>query len=319
MISRGFTPSLASASQFTVLLAQIHYLAADVQTVHLYDCLFLIFFYYSATQVSLILLPIHLVRYIFIINLNKSKDIFYSKIQITKDGEKKKVEVARWPFRFVKILTNQWLNLIIVILWYIFSVSVQLITFFASNLSCSVASFPLGTLQTVVVIFFIICWTLGLIYDFVYNILDLFITLKQKHAKGKTVQGATQTEKPNLCKESIIFFWELFTKKDPFYYRFELYFIGPVIIVFYIVVALSILILKLDTNRYASIATSSILFHLLLFYQVLFPLVLTIIEIIRQCFNPKKSINEEIDICLFDVKGHQMVISILFILVCRFC
>lgn len=227
-------------------------------------------------------------------------------MQITKDGEKKKVEVARWPFRFVKVLTNQWLNLLIVILWYIFSVSVQLIAFFASDLRCSVTAYPIATLQTIVIVFFIVFWTLGLVYDIANSFSELYYALKAEKAKNTEEKGEV-----NLCKTFVVFFWEQFSKRDPFYYRFELYFIGPVIIIFYLCISFAVLIAKVDSDRPVSIALSSTLFHFLLFYQVLFPLILTIIEIIRQCFNPKTKINEEIDVVLFDQKGHEIVIYII--------
>lgn len=297
--SRGFTPPLAAFSQFVVLLAQIHYLTAPVETAHKYDCLINIFLYYASTQISLILLPIHLVRYIFIINLNQSKNIFVTQIRTTKEGERKTVEVARWPFRIVKLLTNPWLNFTLVVLWFIFTCCLQLIIFFALNMECSLVSSPIGILQTIWVIIFIICWIVSLIWDFIAGIRDFFVLFKETKAKEPGLNGAVFFFK---------FIWEQFSKRDPFYYRFEIYFIGPAIIAFFIIISLLTLIFKIDAQRDASIGTSSTLFHMLLFYQVLFPLIITIYNIIVQCFYPsKKVINEEIDKILFDKKGHDIV------------
>jgi hypothetical protein len=191
------------------------------------------------------LLPIHLMRYIFIINLNKSKEIFYTQMKVTKDGEKR-VETARLPFRLVKVLTNQWLNAAIVVGWYIVSVCVQLVVFFASNMSCNAAAYPLATMQTLVVVFFIVCWTFGLIYDFVAAIVEVCGLCKKERALS--LQDS-QAKKPNTAKLCFKFFWEQFTKNDPFYYRLELYFVGPVIIVAYIIISVSILVFKVDALR----------------------------------------------------------------------
>lgn len=304
MKSRGFTPALAAFSQFTVLIAQMPYLAMPVQGLSQYDCLFQIYFYYAATQISLILIPVHLIRYIFIINLNNAKSIFYTEIRTTREGERKKVDVARWQFRLIKVLTNPWLNFSIVVLWYVFSASVQTIVYLATGFSCGASAYILAILQTVVIIIFIVSWLFGLVYDFIASLVDAGRSIKKSKDKDPESNGFLVFLK---------FLWNQFAKKDPFYYRFELYFIGPIIITFYLCIALATLIAQIDAQRVVSIAVSSTLFHLLLFYQILFPLGLTLIEMIRQFIatitGGKKQINEEIDEVLLQEEGHSIFVE----------
>eukprot|EP01080_Neovahlkampfia_damariscottae_P004238 gene4238-7575_t len=285
LYSRGLTPIIGSISQIFLLLSQIHFFALNVEGISNNFCLFDMFFYYPGVQMSLILIPIHLIRYIAIINLARSKKTLY----ITKNNGKK--EVGTFLIKMLKIIQNPFINLFIVLLYLFFYLSIEVIIYFVPNAIgkggyCVEAAFYNSLFSTIFVCIWIGLWVIGLCLDtFLYYF--NFIKFKSK--------GCNCTFKLRDCNP-----YSFFVKKDPFTYRIELYILGPILVcafLFYILFAL----LGFDQQyRLIFIIFSSLFNHLVFIYQVLFVLILTIIQIIRQLICRSQQPKEEIDRILFD-------------------
>lgn len=155
-------------------------------------------------------------------------------------------------FKFVNLLTHPLVNIFILIAWFLFSVTIQIIIFLAFNMQCSRSYVVHNILNLSFIILICLIWVLLFLYQIIINIKDLIVNGKK--------------EKENCCKNMFYYF-----KRDPLFYKFETYFLIPVVIIIFIV---AVNIGSLDVFN-INIIMNGVLYHSMLFLQVLFPLLMT--------------------------------------------
>eukprot|EP01080_Neovahlkampfia_damariscottae_P011020 gene11020-3726_t len=277
LYSRGFTPVLGCIAQIFSLLGELYIFTLTVEENIKYTCLFNMFFYYSGNQLALILMPIHMFRHLAVVALSKTKGQFYITKRKVVEGRITYIDVAKWPIVLLKIIQNPVLNAIISISYFIILVLIQSIIYIIalytgpSNNGCFDSYIPVQIVQSSMVIILIFIWVAALIIDFIMTIPE---TVSCKEGKFK-------------CNPLSIF--GLFLKRDPLAYRFEMYILGPIVVLLFVV--FSILILSIDIEKYRGLYVTiySIFAHTLFFYQILRKI----------CGKKLKSI-EEIDLILMD-------------------
>lgn len=213
-----------------------------------------------------------------IINLNVKKNIYVSQ-KIIKEGVEVKLEKANLPFRILKYLSNPFLNLIIIFSYFLTYNLSQLIIVISLNFNCSLIEATVSYLYITLTVIIIISILIITIYDIFVN-RRLIFSIK--------------------C-------YELFLKKDPLYFRMELYFIG----FFMIICFLTIIIFDrvFPFNRIYYMLTQLLLLFLLFFYQTLFILLITIFQTIRSYIYGSNLKTDEIVELLNDEIGHQIFLS----------
>jgi hypothetical protein len=212
---------LGTMAQFFSLFEQIYIFTLDVENLSTYHCLFTVFFYFSGLHISLILIPIHLFRYIAVSAFSKRKMNFYEE-----SSTKGKVK-SKFPVLFLKCLQNPIFNALVVVTYWFFIVGiltlVYVITIAAVSIKdgCYISINIMNYINYTLVVIFIVIY-------FILLIADVILTIPQ-----------IISCKP--CKYDILGVFRLFWSKDPFSFRFEFYIIGTLLII--TITILNILIL----------------------------------------------------------------------------
>jgi hypothetical protein len=186
------------------------------------------------------------------------------------DGVANLKEKRKLPIRILKILQNPFINLGVALVYLFLYLCVQMIIFIIANYAgpskngCIDGTLAHSIVQSVSVIFLIILWFIGVFFDIFQNLPDIFCSKTKKFT----------------CNCLHIF--KLFTTKDPFLFRIETYFLTFLMIVFFIVVSLVVFFAPIEQDRAAYVVLYSLISHALLFYQVLFVLICSIVDFIRK-------------------------------------
>jgi hypothetical protein len=234
---------------------------------------------------SLVLVPMHLLRYVSILSLSRSKANLYVEKKVK--GESK--ETSTKLIKFLKILQNPFINLGIILVYLFIFVSLETIIYFVSKAIgvsgyCFEAVVNLAVLNSVAVFIWIFLWCIGSLLDFFLHFLNAF----------SKVNGKIKFDVKCLNP------WLFFVKQDPFFYRFELYIIAPLLIIFFFIYIILVLLQFDQLYKVAFITIYTIFTYFLYFYLVIYVLLLTILQILRQLICRSNNPTEEIDKILFD-------------------
>lgn len=211
-----------------------------------------------------------------IINLNYKKGIYISTKGQNEDETK--MDKLEFPFLILKLLSHPLLNLIVSSLYFIIFVSLEVIIYFSLGNQCNDRSdTAIAILYSTFTLILIALTLILIIYDVISNI--------------KTVISV------GIC--------QFFFKKDPLFFRIEVYFIGSLLFLYFIIVTIIAFTLS---NRIYIIISYSLGIHLLFIYQVLFILSITVIKSIRGLFI-KEIKPDVIDEILNDEEGHKLFSS----------
>jgi hypothetical protein len=220
--SRGFTPILGTVAQFFSLFEQIYVFTLDVEEISKYYCLFSVYFYFSGLHISLILIPIHLFRYIAVSIFSKSKISFYQE-----STTKAKVK-SKFPVLLLKCLQNPIFNALVVVFYWMFIVIIFTLVYVITVATvsvkdgCFVSIGIMNNINYALVILFIIIYFILLIADVIFTIPQIISC------------------KP--CKCDILGIFRLFWTRDPFSFRFEFYIIGTLLIVAFTILNIFIVV-----------------------------------------------------------------------------
>jgi hypothetical protein len=242
---------------------------------------------------SLVLIPMHLLRYVCILTLSRSKANLYVTVKVK--GETK--ETSNKFIKFLKILQHPLINLGILVVYILIFLVLEVIIYLVFGAIgiggfCFESVVYLGIFNSVAVFIWIFLWSLGSLLDFILHITNSF----------SRVNGKIKFDFKCLNP------WLFFVKQDPFFYRFELYIIAPLLIVFFFIYILFALLQFDQLYKLVFIIIYTIFTHCLYFYLVIYVLLVTIIQLLRQCICRSNHPTEEIDKILFDTEngGFQM-------------
>ena len=250
-------------------------------------------------------------RHLAVVALSKSKKTYYATKRTVVNNRIVYKDIPKWPILLLKAFQNPFLNLLIVFIYFLFVSGVFTVVFIIAQYTgpskngCYDANLALSIIQTTLVVILIGFWFLALIIDFFMTIPEV-ISCKDKKCK---------------C-DCMNIFW-LFIKKDPLSYRFEMYILGPLMVLFFLITSILIFAINLEESRGTFITIYSLVSHALFFYQVLFIVFATITSFFRRKLSIKKlRADEEIDAILNDKEprgGYQLVnIEILSFLTINF-
>ena len=158
--SRGILPLIACFSQVLSLLSEIGIIGVSFEVSMNYYCYFLIFLFNIGNDMSLVLIPIHLFRYLYLVNFNNQKQVFTEKDEGT-------YEIIY--FKIFKLLINPLFNVLVILIFIILLVVIQLIILGANNFQCGKSYTAVNITQNVFVLILCTIWFIMLFYDIVYK------------------------------------------------------------------------------------------------------------------------------------------------------
>lgn len=271
LYSRGVTPYIACIFQFIVLFADFASFFMKLIDFRYY-CLVTDLIQKPLLFCLVFLSGLHFFRYVVLLNLGKKKNI------IVAENNENPGKV-RSLFRCLKICGKWYINLIIILVVAISYSILGVIIFFINGMDCARLVLSFG--------FYVTFLILVLIFMIITVIIDLFSNLD----KCKTCQ--------------LLLFW----KEDIFLYRFEIYFFAVFLgfIIFLIAIILPF-IFRAVSHQYSGMAnavTVTLTYIILLSGQVIYPLIITILQLIREFINPPPS-DDMLTAILNDKLGHEI-------------
>lgn len=190
--SRAFTPYLALLAQFILVLNRIYLifdLIWDLETSNKYCCHFVTFISSPVVVLSITLLPLNAYRYIFIVNINKQKEV----IKVNKKGQ---IEEIKFYIRIFKLMVKPWFSFVVLGVTLMIWMIIALIITTAYNFECPRYTDIINEYMYIASISTIVVMGVAvLLYDICMNI-----------------------KKVIRCKLRYLFFQE-----DAFYFRLETY------------------------------------------------------------------------------------------------
>lgn len=274
LYSRGATPFIACIFQFIALFVDFPLFFLKLSDMRYY-CLITDLIQKPLVLCLVFLSLLHFFRYIILLNLGKKKNAIVSQ-KNDKPGN------VRGIFRVLKVLGKWYINLIVIICVALSYSVFNLILFLINGLDCTISDIPFGfytSFLIIILLFFIV----AMIFDLASNI--------------------------DICKSCQL---KLFWKEDIFLYRFEIYFFGIFLGFTAMVLTTIVQPLLIEFAMKDAIMASSTLititYIILFFGQVLYPLILTIIQWIRELIKPPPD-DDMLEAILLDPLGHDMFLN----------
>jgi hypothetical protein len=293
LYSKGFTPCLGLISQIMQAVPAAVFTIGTFETIsHTLEFL-MGTFYFGFLLLSFVIVPLHLFRFVLVLNINKMKGLY--RVQILTDrktGQKQQIETVRWQFRALNIISRWWASAIVFILipslWFLFCIIVYGIYSFQTS---DGILYVLSTAYLIVSITIIILICLVAVFDFIMNIKSIFTCNKPiKELKGS-----------EMCRK--IMMYDYFIEEDPFMFRLEFVFSLLPLFGFYIVFAPLNSYVLLDYVFQA--IGNSILQQFLIWYCTIWPLIVTTYWWIRSLISAKQE-KEELNSILRDEFGREI-------------
>lgn len=217
-----------------------------------YYCVIRFFIQYPLMNIIVFLYLLHFFRYVSLISISQQQSLLI-KNNFDKSGK------ATGFFLVLKFMGKWYTHIIVIIFFTIFINILYLVMFIIFEFKCNNYQ---EYLYTAIMVMIAILAILIFIYDIVLN-------------------------REKIIKCNLISFW----KDDILYFRIEIFIFGFLISFVYFIIY-SIVSFIIDIDFIAIGVLDGISFHLLFFTQVLFPLIITIINTIRGYFVEKNEISD---------------------------
>jgi hypothetical protein len=258
MNTRGISPTLTLFFLFTQLILETRNYA-EISDFQGSLCVYYTFAIYPLQQIVFIMILLYFLRYFAIINLNQNKKNLYTQFA-QGNTEVTRLQTA-WNV-FLKMFTSSWLTFGLVVVAYLISVLLfVLVNIIEKQFICTFTTLiALKYLNNVELIIIYALITITLLSDLIPN-----------------------------WKLILTFRWiQYIFYNDPYFFRAQIIMFLPFMIYSLVIEFVSLAI----TSTYAQIVKNfgptiilnTIQVSILLVIDVLFPLTLTIIEVIRSCF-----------------------------------
>lgn len=267
--TRGISPLLTLAFLAIQLLLEIRNYF-EIPSFQGSLCFFYTFCIYPLQQICFIVILIYFLRYFSIININEKKNLIHSKQKIGNVQTVDKMEVLK--IRLLKIITSTPLTIIVLICSYFFIVGIFCIVLAADRFICRFSTLlALKTLHNVQLLVLYALTLLVLVGDIIANARLIF----------------------KNCKV-----WDYIFYRDPHYFRTQIVLFLP-----FMVASMTIEIWSLFatidyigviTNHYSIIIMNTVIFAILLCIDVIYPLLCTFYELLRNCSVSRKKQDSEL-------------------------
>jgi hypothetical protein len=280
--TRGISPFLTLFCLFAQTLMEIRNYF-DIPTYQGSLCVYLSIGYYPLQQIVFIMILLYFIRYFAIINLNENKNSLLNKM--SRREALPKLTVLRSVF--LKVISSTWFTLGFVVVSYVLCVIIYLIVLAGYSFVCRFKTLiGIKVINNIELIIVYLLTILSLVVDVLLNYKMVF----------------------KKCKIIEYVFYS-----DPYWFRFQIILFLPFMIYSLCVELFSVIAANsyqgIVSNHTALITLNTLSAQFLLILDVLFPLSITIYELIKRLIWRPRRHNISLDDCLETTVTREMFVE----------
>jgi hypothetical protein len=279
--SRGFVPYLALLSQYGATFSSIQHFFFDMEWRSQYGCLLQTICYETFLSVIFMVMPLNYLRYVLLINMNKEKE------NVSQNGEKRSLYFNL--LLVVKFIVKPIVSLTIICAFWLFTAIVDLgiIVVFSPNFNCSTGkSFGMFGVHLFYNVFF------GIVL-FGIAVIDIVTSFIRYLYKIKIKSQYKRLACLKVTRDQIL---DFFFKGDPFYFRIEQIIAFVVFILYFTFEMINFNVLIWGTEngfyfyfgKYFSTIGRSAIAYVFALYQIIIPLIMSLISLIVEYIKSRK-------------------------------